>query len=66
MGFKRLDYSSGEYVLEIKIFQAEGGRQKFLERWKIMISDLPLWFDMIREKYGSLFKKRTEDLEWLR
>ena len=63
MAFKKIRYDSGENVVRIKI---EDETRRPIDNWVLMMSDLPQWFSTIKEKYGLKFKKRQEDLEWLR
>lgn len=63
MGFKKVRYDSGENVVRIKI---EDETRRIVDNWVLMMSDLPRWFEGIREKYGLRVKKRDRDLEWLR
>ena len=61
MGFKKINYNSGENFLEIRIKQ---GRDSIIDKWKIMMSDLPKWFTIIKNKYGIGLQKKQTDLDW--
>ena len=63
MGFKKIRYDSGENVVRISI---EDETRRIMDRWVLMISDLPSWFDGVKRKYGLSSRKLPEDLEWLK
>ncbi len=63
MGFKKIDYNSGENFVEIKIKE---GRDRIIDSWIIMMTDLPSWFNIIKEKYGLKSKEKDRSLDWAR
>ncbi len=63
MAFKKIRYDSGENVIRISI---EDETRRIIDRWVLMMSDLPLWFDGIKKKYGLKFKEREKGLDWIR
>lgn len=61
--FKKVRYSSGEYIIEIKI---KDGFGRFIENWTILASDLPLFARIMKEKYGIRFDKLSKELDWIK
>lgn len=63
MAFKRVRYDAGENVVRIKI---EDETRRMIDSWVIMMSDLPAWFNGIKEKYGLKLYKKDRSLDWAR
>ena len=65
MGFKKIRYDAGENIVRIKI---EDETRKIIDSWVMMMSDLPRWFNGIKEKYGLISSKKEKDrsLDWAR
>ena len=63
MGFKKINYHTGEGLVKIKIEDETGAK---IESWTIMMSDLGQWSSMMRRKYGIKKEERhhDEDLGW--
>ena len=61
MTIKKVRYDSGENIVEIKI---KDETRREIENWKLMLSDLPEWFNIMKNKYGLKFGKRNKELEW--
>jgi len=62
MGFKKINYHTGENLVKIKIEDETGAKQ---ENWTIMMSDLKQWADMMCRKYGVGDKKPiNKELDW--
>ena len=61
MAFKRVRYDTGENVVRIQI---EDETRRIIDRWVIMMSDLPRWFNGIKEKYGLKSKEKDKSLDW--
>jgi hypothetical protein len=62
MGFKRINYGTGEEIFRLDV---EDGTGKKIEKWKVMKSDALSMFDIVKRKFG-LTKKESEDLDWLK
>ena len=63
MVFKKVRYDTGENVVRIKI---EDETRRIIDTWTLMMSDLPNWFNIIKEKYGLKSKERDKGLDWAR
>ncbi len=63
MGFKKIQYHTGEGLVKIRIEDETGAK---MENWTIMMSDLGQWVSMMQRKYGISKKKKRvdEDLDW--
>lgn len=59
MGFKRINWNSGEVIAKIKIQEANGIS---LGEWTISASELGKFSKMIKDKFGT--NKRERDLDW--
>lgn len=62
MGFKRIDYDSGEEIFDLKIISGYG-----TERWKAMRSDFPRVIKILNKKYNLnlIIKERgNSDIGW--
>lgn len=63
MVFKKINYNSGEPIIEIKIKDGDG---KFLENWVIHMSDLTKFVNIMGKKYGLNFRNENKELGWTR
>ena len=63
MKFKKIRYDSGENIVKIKI---EDETRRMVDKWILMMSDLPNWFNIIKRKYGVAESKMPRDLEWIK
>ncbi len=63
MAFKKVRYDIGENVVRIKI---EDETRRIIDTWTLMMSDLPNWFNIIKEKYGLKSKEKDKSLDWAR
>ncbi len=63
MGFKKIRYDTGENIVKIKI---EDETRRLIDTWTLMMSDLPNWFNIIKEKYGIKSKEKDRSLDWAR
>ncbi len=61
MTIRKVRYDSGENIVEVKI---KDETRREIENWKLMLSDLPEWFNIMKNKYGLKLKKRNTDLDW--
>jgi hypothetical protein len=61
MGFRKINWNSGEVIAKIKVQEANGVK---LGEWTIALSDLGKFASMIREKFGTI--ERDRDLDWAR
>ncbi len=63
MGFKKIQYHTGEGLVKIKIEDETGAK---MENWTIMMSDLGQWSSMMLRKYGIGKKQKIQDsdLDW--
>ncbi len=62
MAFKKVRYDSGENIVKIRV---EDETRRLIDNWTFMMSDLQKWVDFIRSKYGIVFHKKQQDLEWI-
>jgi type II secretory pathway component PulM len=62
--FKPLKYNTGEGLVKIRMEDDTGAQ---IESYSIMFSDLALWFELMKHKYGmKTFTKEDKDLDWLK